>query len=130
MSICLVGLGNAFAQESVVDSELRRDQETDKKTSQQTAGRGMRASPDLATDNLDHVAATAEEILEFLKRDAGLMVEFKRLLARDAAAAGQLLDETDLTDAAVIERLNEDLRARVPALSRLAAVHRHEAPGT
>ena len=43
------------------------------------------------------------------------MVEFKRLLARDAGAAGQLLDETDLTDAALIERLNEDLRARVLA---------------
>jgi polysaccharide biosynthesis/export protein len=115
LSICLVGLGNAFAQESAVGSEPGRDQETGKQTSQQTAGRGMRASPDLATDNLDHVAAAAEEILEFLKRDAGLMVEFKRLLARDAAAAGQLLDETDLTDAAVIERLNEDLRARVLA---------------
>jgi polysaccharide biosynthesis/export protein len=115
MSICLVGLGNAFAQESGIGSEPRRDQETGKQTSQQTSGPGMRASPDLATDNLDHVAATAEEVLEFLNRDAGLMVEFKRLLARDAAAAGQLLDETDLTDAAVIERLNEDLRARVLA---------------
>jgi len=115
LSICLVGLGNAFAQESAVASERGRDQEAVKQTPQQTAGRGMRASPDLAADNLDHVAATAEEILEFLKRDAGLMVELKRLLARDAAAAGQLLDETDLTDPAVIERLQEDLRARVLA---------------
>jgi hypothetical protein len=60
----------------------------------------LRPAADLAADNLDRVAATAEQVLEFLKRDAGLMVEFKRLLARDAGAAGQLLDETDLTDEA------------------------------
>jgi exopolysaccharide biosynthesis WecB/TagA/CpsF family protein len=62
--------------------------------------RGLRPAADLAADNLDRVAATAEQVLEFLKRDAGLMVEFKRLLARDAGTAGQLLDETDLTDEA------------------------------
>jgi polysaccharide export outer membrane protein len=115
LGICLAGLGNAFAQETVTGSEPGSGQEARKQSSPQTTTRGMRASPDLAADNLDHVAATAEQILEFLKRDVGMMVEFKRLLARDASAAGQLLYETDLTDAAVIERLNEDLRARVLA---------------
>jgi len=110
-----VSLGSAFAQEPVAGSEAARGQEARKQAPQQAASRGMRPSPDLAADNLDHVAATAEQILELLKRDAGLMVEFKRLLAQDAGAAGQLLDETDLTDAAVIERVNEDLRARVLA---------------
>ncbi|MGH9455214.1 MAG: hypothetical protein ACRD2O_14730, partial [Terriglobia bacterium] len=67
------------------------------------------------TDNLGRVAATADQILELLKKDAGLMVEFKRLLAQDAGAAGQILDESALTDEAVSVRLNEDLRARVLA---------------
>jgi polysaccharide export outer membrane protein len=115
LSICLVSLGSALAQEPTAGSEAGRGQEVRKQNSQPTVNRGVRPAADLAADNLDHVAATAEQILEILKRDAGLMVEFKRLLAQDAGAAGQLLDETDLTDAAVIERLNEDLRARVLA---------------
>lgn len=43
------------------------------------------------------------------------MVEFKRLLAQDAGASGQILEESDLTDVAVAERLRSDLRARVLA---------------
>jgi polysaccharide biosynthesis/export protein len=115
LGIGLAVLGSAAAQEPAGGSEPRRGQEERKQTAQQTVSRGLRPFTDLAADNLDRVAATAEQILEFLKKDAGLMVEYKRLLARDAGAAGQLLDETDLTDAAVIERLNEDLRARVLA---------------
>jgi polysaccharide export outer membrane protein len=115
LSLCLVSLSTASAQEPSAASEQGRGQEARKQNSQQPSIRGMRPTTDLATDNLDRVAATVDQVLEFLKRDAGLMVEFKRLLARDAGAAGQLLDETDLTDAAVIERLNEDLRARVLA---------------
>jgi protein involved in polysaccharide export with SLBB domain len=117
LATCILSMscGEVFAQESGSSSETGRGQEARKQVSQQPANLGVRTSPDLATDNLDRVAATAPQILEFLNRDAGLMVEFKRLLARDAGSAGQLLDETDLTDAAVIERLNEDLRARVLA---------------
>lgn len=115
LGLWLASLGSASAQEASAANESGRGQEARKQTSQQPATGGMRATTDLAADNLDHVAATVDQLLEYLKRDAGLMVEFKRLLARDAGAAGQLLDETDLTDAAVIERLNEDLRARVLA---------------
>ena len=43
------------------------------------------------------------------------MVELKRLLAQDAGASGQILEESDLTDSAVFERLQSDLRARVLA---------------
>src|SRR5258708_4283261 len=43
------------------------------------------------------------------------MVELKRLLAQDAGASGQILEEEDLTDGAVAERLGSDLRARVLA---------------
>ena len=72
-------------------------------------------SSDIISDNLDRVAASADQILEVVNKEAGLMVELKRLLAQDAGAIGQILEESDLTDSAVFERLQSDLRARVLA---------------
>ncbi|MGB7847637.1 MAG: hypothetical protein WBL63_18645, partial [Candidatus Acidiferrum sp.] len=72
-------------------------------------------SPDIISDNLERVAASASQILEVLNKETGLMVEMKRLLAQDAGVSGQILEESDLTDAAVAERLGSDLRARVLA---------------
>src|SRR5947208_159490 len=72
-------------------------------------------SPDIISDNLDRVAASADQILEVLNKEAGLMVELKRLLAQDAGVSGQILEESDLTDIAVAERLRSELRARVLA---------------
>jgi len=72
-------------------------------------------SPDIISDNLDRVAASADQILEVVNKEAGLMVELKRLLAQDAGVSGQILEEADLTDTAVAERLRSDLRARVLA---------------
>src|SRR6266478_60431 len=71
--------------------------------------------PDIISDNLDRVAASADQILAVVNNQAGLMVELKRLLAQDAGASGQILEESDLTDGAVSERLRSDLRARVLA---------------
>src|SRR5437879_8750714 len=70
-------------------------------------------APDIISDNLDRVAASADQILEVVNKEAGLMVELKRLLAQDAGVSGQILEESDLTDTAVAERLRSDLRARV-----------------
>src|SRR6516162_9776829 len=72
-------------------------------------------SSDIISDNLDRVAASADQILEVVNKEAGLMVELKRLLAQDAGASGQILEESDLTDVAVSERLQSDLHARVLA---------------
>ncbi|MCU1317402.1 MAG: polysaccharide export protein, partial [Candidatus Acidoferrum typicum] len=71
--------------------------------------------PDIISDNLDRVAASADQILEVLNKEPGLMVELKRLLAQDAGASGQILEESDLTDVSVAERLRSELRARVLA---------------
>src|SRR5438445_1678940 len=71
--------------------------------------------PDIISDNLDRVAASADQILEVLNREAGLMVELKRLLAQDAGASGQILEESDLTEGSVADRLRSDVRARVLA---------------
>jgi polysaccharide biosynthesis/export protein len=69
----------------------------------------------IVADNLDHVAATAQQILEVINRDAGLMVELKRAIAQEAGENGQLLEESDLSESAVADRLHEDLRTRVLA---------------
>ena len=71
--------------------------------------------PDIISDNLDRVAASADQILEVLNKEPGLMVELKRLLAQEAGASGQILEESDLADVAVAERLRSDLRVRVIA---------------
>jgi len=65
-------------------------------------------SPDIISDNLDRVAASADQILEVVNKEAGLMVELKRLLAQDAGVSGQILEEADLTDTAVAERLRSE----------------------
>ena len=69
----------------------------------------------IVADNLDRVAATAEQILGVVNRDAGLMVELKRAIAEEAGESGQILEESDLSENAVVERLREDLRTRVLA---------------
>src|SRR5712692_6316188 len=84
-------------------------------------------SPDIISDNLDRVAASADQILEVVNKEAGLMVELKRLLAQDAGVGGQILEESDLTDVAVAERLRSDLRARVLA-TRLLQMYGYLVP--
>jgi polysaccharide biosynthesis/export protein len=81
----------------------------------ETAAPARRQLPDIFSDNLDKVAASADQILEVLTKEAGLMVEFKRVVAREAGVSGQIVEETDLTDDAVSERLRSDLHARVLA---------------
>lgn len=73
------------------------------------------SADNIISDNLGRVAASADQILEVLSRDSGLMVEFKRLLAEDAGKSGQILEEQDLNDQALNERLHQDLRTRVLA---------------
>ncbi len=70
---------------------------------------------DIVADNLDRVAATADQILEMVNKDAGLMVELKGVIAREAGESGQILEESDLSDTALAARLREDLRTRVLA---------------
>ena len=63
---------------------------------QSFAGSGERT--DIVTENLKRVAATAEQILDILNRNPGLMVELKRWIAKDAGESGQVLEESDLND--------------------------------
>jgi hypothetical protein len=85
----------------------------------QAVGRERQESRDIVADNLDRVAASPEQILDLLGKDPGLMVEFKKLLAEDAGASGQILEEADLAEEAIAERLNSDLHSRVLATQLL-----------
>src|SRR2546429_1388231 len=57
--------------------------------------------PDIISDNLDRVAASADQILEVVNKEAGLMVGLKRLLSQDAGVSRPILEESSLTDVAV-----------------------------
>jgi polysaccharide export outer membrane protein len=83
--------------------------------SQKTVSQMPRPRGGIVADNLDRVAATANQILEIVNGDAGLMVELKRVLAEDAGESGQILEESDLSESAVTRRLVEDLHSRVLA---------------
>ncbi|HEV3255149.1 MAG TPA: hypothetical protein VG033_12130, partial [Candidatus Acidoferrales bacterium] len=100
---------------AAADAQQESRQGVAQRSATETPARVSVRSPDIISDNLDRVAASADQILEVLNREAGLMVELKRLLAQDAGASGQILEESDLTDSSVVERLNSDVRARVLA---------------
>src|ERR1700686_3922027 len=70
---------------------------------------------DLALQNLSRVAASAAEIKAVLVRDAGLMVEIKRWVAKDATDHGQIVGESELSDYAIFDRLGSDVEFRAVA---------------
>jgi polysaccharide biosynthesis/export protein len=63
---------------------------------------------DLGRENLGRVAASAGQIGEILSHDPGLMVELKRWVAKEATDHGQILNDWDLTDQAILDRLAND----------------------
>jgi len=67
---------------------------------------------ELEKENLNYVAAAPAQIKEVLIKDPGLLVELKRLIAREASDNGQIVSEEDLTDVAVFDRLTADVRFR------------------
>ena len=67
---------------------------------------------ELTRDNLDRVAASAAQLKAVLVRDTGLIVELKRLMAKEASDNGQVIADEDLTDAAVYDRLTNDVKFR------------------
>jgi len=64
---------------------------------------------DLSQDNLSHVAASAAQIRAVLAKDEGLLVELKRWVAKEATERGQVVDDSNLTDQAIFERLEQDV---------------------
>src|SRR6267143_191631 len=73
---------------------------------------GVQQAPDLTQENLGRVAASAIQIRSVLVKDEGLMVELKRWVAKEATDSGQIVEDSNLTDQAIFERLEQDVAFR------------------
>jgi protein involved in polysaccharide export with SLBB domain len=74
---------------------------------------------ELEKQNAERVAASADQIRVVLVQDPGLLVELKQLVAKEATANGQLVDDRDLTDQAIFDRLADDVTFRSTATQLL-----------
>jgi protein involved in polysaccharide export with SLBB domain len=112
-----VGASAAPAQEQERPERQERQQRQEKperpeRQEPQERLAGQERVSDWATDNLDLVSATPAQIREVLAKDAGLMVELKRLMAKQAIEKGQIVAEQDMEDDAILDRLTTDPRFR------------------
>jgi len=73
---------------------------------------GMVGMSDLAKENLNRVAASSFQIKAVLVKDAGLLVELKRWVAKEATDNGQVVEDSSLTDQAIFDRLDHDVEFR------------------
>src|SRR5260370_9863001 len=76
---------------------------------------------DLASENLDRVAASADQLKEVFEKDAGILVELKRWVAKEATDNGQIVEDFSLTDQTIFDRLESDITFRsvsTPPLAR------------
>jgi len=73
---------------------------------------GPMPSSELGRDNFSRVAASATELKAVLIKDSGLMVELKRWVAKDATDHGQIISDSDLTNDAIFDRLENDSQFR------------------
>jgi len=70
---------------------------------------------ELAQLNLGRVAATAVQIQSVLRREPALFLELKRYIANEATSRGQVVEDSDLADATVLRRLDEETEFRAVA---------------
>ncbi len=63
---------------------------------------------ELAEENFSRVSASSVQIKEVLLLDAGLLVELKRWVAKEATDSGQIVEDQNLTDQAIFDRLDRD----------------------
>ncbi|MGD0909453.1 MAG: hypothetical protein ABSA96_17875, partial [Candidatus Acidiferrales bacterium] len=84
------------------------------RSQQQQPNNTLRLS-DLAAQNMSRVSASSTEIKSTLLMDAGLLVELKRWVAKDASDHGQIVSDSDLTDGAIFDRLDTDVQFRAVA---------------
>src|SRR6266700_6110867 len=104
LALSLLFCGSAFAQ-----------QQTDRQRKTSEQGRneyGVEQSPDLTQENLGRVAASAIQIRSVLIKDEGLKVELKRWVAKEATDSGQVVEDSNLTDQAIFDRLEQDIAFR------------------
>jgi protein involved in polysaccharide export with SLBB domain len=76
---------------------------------------GLRQNADDSELGESRVAAPAEQIRVVLAKNSGLLVELERVVEREAIAKGQLVEDSDLTEQAIYDRLDEDAVFRAKA---------------
>src|SRR6202158_430120 len=82
---------------------------------------------DLSQENLSRVAASADQLKEVLVKDAGILVELKRWVAKEATDNGQIVEDSSLTDRTIFDRLERDIAFRSVA-TRLVQRYGHLLP--
>src|SRR5579864_7949950 len=75
------------------------------------------------------MAACAAQIKAVLVKDAGLLVELKRWVAKEAADNGQVVEDSNLSDQAIFDRLDRDVTFRSVA-TRLLQRYGYLLPAT
>lgn len=73
---------------------------------------GAAPTSELAQDNMSLVAASSSEIKAVLLTNSGLLIQLKAWVAKDATEHGQIVSESDLTDDAIYDRLDTDVKFR------------------
>jgi protein involved in polysaccharide export with SLBB domain len=71
--------------------------------------------PDQDPGSRSRVAAPVEQIRAVLTKDPGLLVELERVVEKEAISKGQLVEDSDLTEQAIFDRLDEDAAFRATA---------------
>jgi hypothetical protein len=61
--------------------------------------------PDHDREEPSRAAAPVEEIRAVLAKDPGLVIELERLVEKEAISKGQLVEDSDLTEQAILDRL-------------------------
>src|SRR5438270_3684532 len=108
-SICCLALTFLFCAPAFA----RQQGDRQRKTSEQGRNEyGVDQPSDLTQENLGRVAASAIQIRSVLVRDEGLMVELKRWVAKEATDSGQVVEDSNLSDQAIFERLERDVAFR------------------
>ncbi len=94
----------------------RAQEENDRRPETRNASASASTHPvepsDLGKDNLGRVAASSAQLQAVLLRDAGILVELKSWVAKEATDNGQIVEDSLLTDQAIFDRLDRDVAFR------------------
>ena len=74
-----------------------------------------RETRDQIEDRMSRVAAPAEQIRAVLVKDPGLLVELERIVEQEELSKGQLVEDSDLAEQAMFDRLDQDPAFRATA---------------
>ncbi len=101
---CAIGVGGVAHAQDVGRPVTRENAPSDRRRSPE--------SSDLVKENLTRVAASAVQIKAVLIKDAGLLVELKSWVAKEAGDNGQVVEDSAVSDQGIFERLEQDLAFR------------------